>query len=420
MLQKGKFKLRGDLVIWIVFILLALTSIVEVYSAIGNEAFSNHDSPTTLIAKHILIVAFGVFCVYLFHVTKYTYISRLLKPALCICAVLIIIPIIASYHAPSDAPESLKAGRWIFLPFGFSFQPSEMAKYILIMYVAKELALSRERIKEKETFWKILIPIVIICGEIFPKNISTSLLLFAVCFILMFIGGIRTKYLLNLMLVGVACMGLLFVFTDMKSKSANTNSNIATQRNNLTRLDTGVGRIKSIFAEEQDLNMQIKTARMAIGSAGLLGRGFGLSRVAWSQPEAHNDYIYTTIVEEGGFAFGFFVLLLYMVLLYRMMAIAKKAKGYFGAFVCMGIGIVIVLQALIHMVVAVGFPIVTGQTLPFISSGGTSYIFVCAALGIVLNISSTGEKGKDYEEDLPSEELSNEEIPSSEGNQAMS
>jgi cell division protein FtsW len=373
--RRARFMLNGDKIIWVVLILLALISLVEVYSAIGNEAYNDNKSTTELFFKHALTLAFSFFAIYMFSHISYTHIARIITPMLVISTVLLVIALVL--HK-----------RWIPIPGFGTFQPSEMAKYILICYVSRELTLMSEKVKTKEAFVRILIPVILVCALIIPQSASAAGITFLSCFLLMLVAGINGKYLWGL---GFSIVLFVIVSFYLVSKVPQQMQKIS----GMSRIVEGYERV---FPKE--LNIQVKNARLAIGTAGFIGKGLGNSQLANFQPEAHNDYIYSVILEEGGFLFGFIVMLLYMILLYRCFAIAKKTKGLFGAFVAIGIGLILIIQSLINMFVGSGFKIVTGQTLPLISKGGTSYLFACIALGIVLNISAQREKKDTYENDM--------------------
>ncbi|MDR1725083.1 MAG: FtsW/RodA/SpoVE family cell cycle protein [Bacteroidales bacterium] len=374
-IKTGRAFLKGDMGIWIIFILLMLISLVEVYSAIGNEAYTIDKSTFGLFIKHFITIAFSFVCIYTCSQISYTKISKFLAPLLLISIGLLIFVLII--HK-----------RWIPIPGFGAFQPSEMAKYILVLYMARELVLLKDRLKTKEAFIRIIIPVGIVCGLIIPQSATAAGITFLSCFLLMIIAGMRKKYLINLALIVGISLTIAFTLT----------SKYPEQMKNIPGMDRITEGYERIFPQE--LNIQVKNARLALGTAGVMGKGIGNSQLANFQPEAHNDYIYTIILEEGGFLFGFVVMLLYMILLYRCFMIAKKSKGMFGAFIAIGVGLVIIIQSLINMFVGSGFRIVTGQTLPFISKGGTSYMFACIALGVVLNISSQGEKKESYDEDM--------------------
>ncbi|MDR0789178.1 MAG: FtsW/RodA/SpoVE family cell cycle protein [Bacteroidales bacterium] len=401
-LRASNIKLKGDKVIWIVFILLSVLSIVEVFSAMGNLVYSNQvpANPITLLAKHFLMIAAGFVVAYTFQNFRYTLLSKLLKPTLILSVLLVIVAFaIGMYY---DSLKTLQqddvrlTGRWIWLPMGFSFQPVEMVKYVTIMYVAMQLTLNNDKIRTYAVFKKLIITISVVCVFVLASNASNAIILFTTSFILLFIAGAKIKHLINTLLLlaaaGTVVVLLVTAFPQLGNKPP------------LGRVVTVINRVKGNNETEngdvKDRTHQTHVTQVAIGNAGVLGLGIGNSVMANHQKQAHDDFLFMVIVEEGGFLLGFVVLLLYMVLVYRCFAIAKKAKGLFGALVALGVGLVFVIQALIHISVSVGLMPVTGQTLPFISKGGTSQLFACFALGVVLNISATGEKDDVYKDDL--------------------
>jgi len=406
-IKAGAFKLKGDRIIWIVFSLLCIISIVEVFSAIGNYVYANNVNPYKILVKHIILLCFGFVVTYTFQNIRYTIIPHFLNLAMIVSAVCLIIAIIVGLycehylHFKSSAP--ICSGRWIAFPFKdpkVRFQPIEMAKYITIMWIAMKTALMNDKIKKLEVYKKILYPVLIIIMIILASNASSAIILFVAAIILLFIAGAKVKHIFTtcVILLGVLIIMLLAVKAFPPLGNVPPMTRIATMNTRIQGNKTG------------DKTHQTARATMAIGNAGILGLGPGNSKIANFQKQAHDDFLYMVIVEEGGFLLGLFVMLLYLVIVYRCFLIAKHAKGLFGAFTAMGVGLVFVIQALVHMAVSVGFAEgpVTGQTLPLISRGGSSQLFVCFALGVVLNISSTCEKDSTYDNDLT--ENTNSEI----------
>ncbi len=388
-IKKFKFRIKGDKIIWMVFLLLIAISCLEVYSTIGKTVYEKQGgTPMGMFSKHLFILFLGTCVMYAVHHIKYTYFSRFAKMGIIISfALLSITLLIGSLGGKS-------AARWIFIPLIGQFQPSEIVKIILIVYVARVLALYQDKIKSLDVFKKLIMVIGGICILIFPENFSTAAILFMICFLMMFIGRINLKYLGMIVLVGV--IGIVSIFSVLQSKP-----------DLLSRGGTWINRIEEFRNSDKTAITQSNQAQMAIATGGFFGKFVGNTTQARFLSESHNDFIFAIIIEEGGVILGLVIIILYLILLYRGIQVAKRSKGYFGAFCAIGLTIMIVFQALINMFVATGITPVTGQTLPFISYGGTSFLFSCIALGIVLSISAEANKDqekKSLEQDIIEED----------------
>ncbi len=372
-LAKHSFRLKGDKVIWMVFIIFVVFSMIEVYSTLGKEVFDNHRSPNSMFAKHVFLLCLGSFVLYVTHLINYKIFSRWCKLGIYISVGLLAFTLLIGTIGGKSA------ARWIALPFIGQFQPSEVVKIILIVYVAKLLAINQDKIKSLEVFKKLIIPISIICILIFPENFSTAAILFSVCYLMMFIGGVNLKYLSILPLILIGFLFIVFLISSI-------NPDI------ISRFMTWSNRLSDWYYTDLDAITQPNLARMAISTGGFFGKFLGNTEHARFLSESHNDFIFAIIVEEGGIILALVIITLYMILLFRGIVIARRSKGYFGAFSAIGLIIMIVFQALINMFVATGITPVTGQTLPFISYGGTSFLFSCIALGIVLSVSVQADK----------------------------
>ncbi len=284
-----------------------------------------------------------------------------------------------------------EAARWTTLPgFNIMFQPSDLAKLALIMFVARMLAKKQNNIKDlKGAFIPILLPILIICGLILPANLSTAAILFVTCIVLMFIGGVKFRYLLALAGIGVVALALFITFLTFSPKSSG-------------RLGTWQNRIENFSGKgDSDETFQVDQAKIAIANGGFFGKLPGNSMQKNFLPNPFNDFIFAIIIEEYGFIGAFIVILMYMILLFRGIHIAIKVPGNFGALLAIGVTISLIFQAFANMAVAVHLVPVTGQPLPLISMGGTSIWFTSIAIGIILSVS----KEMDGVENLPEETL---------------
>jgi cell division protein FtsW len=370
--------LKGDGVIWGVVIMLSLISLLAVYSSTGTLAYQSQEGNTTYyILKHFSLLMLSLIIIFIVHNIPYKYYSRLSQIFLLIAFVLLVLTLIMGTSVN-------EAKRWLMLPgIGLTVQTSDFAKLALVMYIARILSLKQYKIDKPSNLINFLfIPIAVICGLILPANLSTALILFATSMILMFIGRVKLKYLMGLILTGIL-IGTVFISAFIISGEQG-------------RVETWKSRIESYVDGDGEENYQVEQAKIAIATGGLLGKGPGNSTQRDFLPSAYSDFIYAIIVEEYGFIGGLAILFLYMFLLYRAGVIVKKSSRTFGAFLAIGLALLLVFQAMINMGVAVHLFPVTGQTLPFVSMGGSSLLFTSIAIGIILSVSRSVEKN--YEE----------------------
>jgi cell division protein FtsW len=359
--------LKGDPVIWTVIILLALIGILGVYSAVSSLAYMKMSGNTEYyLVKHGLLVLTSLALVWGAHKINYKYYAGLSRIALVISVPLLLY----AYFFGSNINEA--QGRWLIIPIiNQSFQPSDFAKLALIAAMARMLAKRQADIGNfKESFMPIVAWSGVICGIIALSNLSTAVMLFATCLLLMFIGRVPLKYISMLIVFGLLCVAI-----GLRAGS---------------RLETTIDRVKkyiATFSAQEDISFQLKQGYIAISSGGLTGVGPGKSVYADFIPHAYSDFIYATLIEEYGMIGGIIVLLLYLVLLYRGMLIVSRSDRAFGGLLSAGLTFSLVIQAMINMGVAVGLGPVTGQPLPLISMGGTSLLFTGISLGIILSVS---------------------------------
>lgn len=370
-------KIKGDRGIWSIVILLGLISILVVYSSIVTLAYK-HQGGNTLyyLFRHSIFMVLGFAIIYGVSRIKFTYFSKIALIGFYISIPLLVFTLFKGENIND-------ASRWIRIPIiGWTFQTSDLAKLTLIMYIARILAI-QQKSKEKDSFKKgylpLIVPIVVVCLLIFPANFSTSALLFTASFVLMFIGGVKLKYLLGTILV-IVVSGFLF-FLIGKNFPAVTPK----------RFQTWVSRVESFTGNETKENYQAEQSKIAIATGGVLGKGPGKSTQRNFLPHPYSDFIYAIVIEEYGLAGGIFVLLLYLMILFRSIKIIVNAERNFAKFLVAGICFLMVFQGLINMAVAVGLMPVTGQPLPLISMGGTSTWFTCLSIGIILSVSSSQE-----------------------------
>lgn len=353
--------IQGDPVIWLVVICLSVFGILVVYSATGSLAYRAGVNTEMYLVRHAMMVGLSLFVMWIAHKVDYRYYSKLTHFALLLSVPLLL-------YAWQWGSEMNGANRWIQLPFiGLQFQPSDLAKLALIAALATMLAKRQQKIDD---FKESLIPMLAWCGGICAliamTNISTAVLLFATCMLLLFIGRVPVKYLAMLLVVGVFA-GLIAMKLGQRGATA-------------------MSRIES-FLNPTEVPYQAQVANMAIATGGVFGNGPGASVQRNFLPEAYSDFAYAIIIEEYGLFGGVFVLFLYLVLLYRGMRVVANSDRAFGGLLSAGLTFAIVIQALVNIGVVVGLGPVTGQTLPLISMGGTSLLFTGLSLGIILSVS---------------------------------
>lgn len=366
----GLFRyLKGDKVIWALIIFLSIFSLLAVYSSTGTLAYRFQGGNTAYyILKHSSIMLIGLVIIFLTHMVPYKFYSRLSQLFLFASVVLLIITLLMGTTIN-------EASRWLTLPgLGFTMQTSDFAKLALIMYLARVLSRTQNEIREDgDSFMKLLVPVLIICGLIMPANLSTAFILFATCIILMFIGRVRARYLFGLVGAGLVSLSL-FVAIAMYSQSEG-------------RLGTWRNRIESYVTKSGEGNYQVEQSKIAIATGGILGKGPGNSSQRNFLPHPYSDFIYAIIIEEYGLAGGIAVMFLYLWLLYRAGLIVRRSSRTFPAFLAFGLALSIVIQAMINMAVVVNILPVTGQPLPLVSMGGSSLVFTSIALGIIISVS---------------------------------
>lgn len=406
---------KGDKVIWMVFFFLCIISVIEVYSASAGLTYKggHYWAP---ILKHTGILLVGVFAMVVTLNIKCKY-FKIVTPFLLLIAVVTLITVLLAGQSTNGAQ------RWISI-VGIQFQPSEIAKGVLVLATAQILsAMQTEHGADKNAFKYILIVSAFIIPLIMVENLSTAMLLCMVIFMMMIIGRVPGKILGKAL--GVVTLLILTIFTlvmvvgkDHEKENANPNHieqvAVVEQKKDPSmfgsvfhRFDTWKGRIDRFIAgketspEEFDLDKdaQIGHANIAIVSSNFIGKGPGNSVERDFLSQAFSDFIYAIIIEEMGIFGGFFVAMLYIILLFRTGRIANRCENNFPAFLAMGLALLLVTQALFNMCVAVGLAPVTGQPLPLVSKGGTSTIINCVYIGAILSVSRSAKKKPDADND---------------------
>ena len=378
--------IKGDRIIWAIAALLAIFSFLPVYSAASNLAYIGSGSNTfSYFIKHFVHLFLGFSIIYGVHKIPYRYFRGLSMVMIPVVLILLIITMLQGATI-----GGANASRWIRVPIvGFTFQPSTLAALVLMVYVARYLSKFKDEIISfRESVLPLWLPVFIVLALILPANFSTAALIFLMVILLTYVGGYPLKYLSIIIGSGVVVLAL-FVLTAKAFPDLMPN-----------RVDTWSSRISSfIDSEVTQEDYQIEKAKIAIATGGVQGLGPGKSIQKNFLPQSSSDFIFAIIIEEYGLIGGIFLLILYLWLLFRIVIVAQKSDSVFGKLLAIGVGIPVIFQALVNMGVAVQLFPVTGQTLPFISSGGTSIWVTCLAMGIVLSVSVKRDEDKNKEMD---------------------
>lgn len=376
-------KIKGDLVIWVIVVLLSLVSLLAIYSSTKSLAYVAKGGNTEYyVLKHFLLMIAGFFIMYFAHKIDYKYYAGISKVLLPLSVVLLIVTYLFG-------EEKNNAVRWLELPgTGISFQTSDMAKMALIMYLSRAIALKQEVITDfKKGFLPLIIPILLICGLIAPADLSSAGLLFIVSIILLFIGRAKLQHLGYVLGAGIAMLFLAITLSLALGQKG--------------RIDTWKSRIESFFTDDKG-HYQNQQAKIAIAKGGFIGKGPGNSVQRNFLPNPYADFIFAIIIEEYGLVGAIFILSLYLLLFQRCLRILLKSPNSFGALLAIGLTLSLVMQGFINMGVAVHLFPLTGLPLPLISMGGTALWFTCFAIGVVLSVSARIEKQTENNKSLAS------------------
>ncbi len=375
--------IKGDKVIWAVVFILSMVSFLAVYSSTGTLAYKYQGGNTEYyMFKHGLILFMGLVLMYLAHIVKYTYYSRIFQIALYIAVPLLLITLFFGL----DLNE---AKRVLPLPFGLTFQTSDLAKITLIIYLARMLTKKQDEIHDfKSAFIPLMLPVLIVTGLIFWDNFSTAALLFTTSLVLIFIGRVKLTYIFGMIGIGVVLLaiGLTLLYNLPDGQQG--------------RFGTWKNRIENYIDGSNGESYQVEQAKIAIATGGIAGKMPGNSTQRNFLPHPYSDFIYAIIIEEYGIIGGILLVFLYLILLFRAVKIVTRAPGTFGSFLTIGVAFSLVFQAMINMGVAVGLLPVTGQPLPLVSMGGTSIWFTSLAIGIILSVSKELDKKETEDIDL--------------------
>ena len=383
---------RGDKVIWSIVLLLVLASLLVVYSSTGSLAYRHNKGNTEFyLFKQLAFIIGGVLIIYFAHRVNYTVYSRI-----ALWFYLLSIPLLL--YTLFFGTQLNEANRWIRLPIlGMTLQTSDMAKLGLFMYLARQLSRKKDVITDfKKGFLPLMAPVVLTCLLIAPANLSTALLVGATSMIIMFMGRVQIKHLLLAVVLAALPIAILVTMavTTHKANDGNvTASEFTTKAKSHGRVGTWVRRIQDfIYTKNEASPYQVQQAKIAIAKGGWIGLGPGNSEQRNFLPHPYSDYIYAIIIEEYGIIGGIFILFIYLVFLHRCIRLFRKCPYAFGAFLALGLSVSLVIQAMANMAVNVGLFPVTGVTLPLVSMGGTSFLFTCFAIGVILSVARNVEQ----------------------------
>lgn len=383
---------RGDKVIWAIVIILGLVSLLAVYSSTGLLAYKmNRGNTEVYLFKQVVFIALGVTVIYFMHRVNYTFYSRL-------AVILFLLSIPLLLYTLFYGVTLNEGSRWIRVPIiNLTFQTSDLAKLALFMYVSRQLSKRQLMVKDlKKGFLPVIIPVGVICLLIAPANLSTALLLGASCLMLMFIGRIRAKYLL--VTIGIALLPVIILVT-LATAYYNKQEQKCDELPGIlqvSRVPTWIKRVQNFMYASKDIdkddNYQTNQAKIAIAKGGWVGAGPGNSESRNFLPHPYSDFIYAIIIEEYGLLGGAALVLIYLLFLFRSIRIFRKCPYAFGAFLALGLSFTLVIQALTNMAVNVNLFPVTGVTLPLVSMGGSSFLFTCVSIGIILSVARNVEQ----------------------------
>lgn len=374
----------GDRMIWFVLLVLGMVSALAVYSTSSALAYKNDSSAHWYLLQHVLFIGLGFVLTYICSMVNYLKFSKI-APGLLIIAGILLVYTLFFGSAVNDAR------RWIRIPIiNLTFQTSDFAKLALVIYLARILTSKQETIKNfKSAFIPIILPVGIICFLIAPVNLSTALLLFLTCLAMMFVGRVKTKFMLGMIGLGVLLFGVLVLIWYIFPEHV--------------RVGTWINRIQD-FMGEGDGSYQNVQAKIAIANGGVWGVGAGDGDQIHFLPSAYADFIFASICEEYGIIGAVFILSMFVLFFVRVVKIVTRSPKAFGALLAMGLALLITIQAITNMAVSVNLLPVTGLTLPLVSKGGTSIFFTSIAMGMILSVSrfvdKSAEKAKVAAEDL--------------------
>lgn len=369
--------IEGDRTLWALVAILSLLSFMPIYSASTNLVGVIGGSTFGYLIKHVVLLIIGFAIIYGVHKIPYRYFSGgsvLLLPVvffLLICTL-----------AQGTTIGGVYASRWIQIPIiGLGFQTSTLSSLVLMVYTARYLSKNKDsEYVFRETLLRLWLPVALILLPILPANFSTTAIIFSMVLVLTFVGGYPMKYIAYIL--GIGILVLMFFILILKAFPDLAPN----------RADTWENRAKTFFNSNGQEAYQVVKAKIAIATGGVVGKGPGRSIQKNFLPQSSSDFIYAIIVEEYGLMGAIFVVFVYFLVLFRIFVTAKKATTTFGSLLVIGVGLPVIFQAVTNMAVATDLFPVTGQTLPLISSGGTSIWMTCVAMGMILSVSASAEE----------------------------
>ncbi|MBC7650758.1 MAG: FtsW/RodA/SpoVE family cell cycle protein [Deinococcales bacterium] len=387
---------RGDKFIWGIVVLLALVSVLVVYSATGSLAYKmNKGNNEVYLFKQVAFMMIGLALIYFLHRVNYTIYSK-------VAWILFLMAIPLLIYTLFFGAKINEGSRWIKLPIiNMTVQTSDFARLALFMYISRMLSKKQEVIKNfRKGFIPIIVPVSIICLLIAPANLSTALLTGATSLLLMFIGRVSVKHILLVIGFAAIPIAILIAVASVTYHGKHNETTTVKTTQTVTEKVSGVGRIGTwikrvqdfMYAKNDEVPYQVQQAKIAIANGGIfMGLGPGNSRQRNFLPHPYSDFIYAIIIEEYGLLGGAFIILIYLVFLFRGIKIFRKCPYAFGAFLALALSFTLVIQALANMAVNVNIVPVTGVTLPLVSMGGSSFLFTCMAIGIILSVARNVE-----------------------------
>lgn len=383
---------KGDRAIWGLVVLFMVYSLLSVYSSSVAVAFKNYGGNTTYFLRtQLIMLILGLGIIVLVHYLPYRIYSAMAGIILIVAAGLLVLTFIFGARIN-------EATRWLVIPgLGFRLQTSDIAKVALVIYLARTLSKYQNELNNFMLVTKyLMVPVAIICALIMPENLSTAMMIFMISIIIMYIGRVPFKFLLAYLGMAVVGVVLFALVLTVVSKD--------------NRVEVWKNRIENFFSAEgdPDQDYQSNQAKIAISTGGLFGKAPGRSTQRNMLPQSNSDFIFAIIIEEYGLILGALPLILaYMILLFRAITIAKKCETAFPAFLVLGLTVMIVIQAMLNMLVAVGLFPVTGQTLPMVSWGRTSVLVMSFSIGAILSVSRV-VNARAKKEELTEDEISDE------------
>ncbi len=384
---------KGDRVIWAVVVLLTLMSLLVVYSSTGSLAYKYSKSPESFLFKQLVFIIAGLLLIYFAHRVNYSIYSKVAKWLFIISVPLLI-------YTLFFGTKLNEGSRWIKLPvINMTFQTSDLAKLALFMFISRQLSRSQNHIKDfKKGFLPLIIPVGIVCVLIAPANLSTVLLIGSTSLLLLFIGRVKGTHIL-LVIAASAIPIIMLVFAAMAKHKENANPNAITSTKSAPgRVGTWISRVETFMygskEEQSDKTYQNDQAKIAIAKGGWFGVLPGKSEQRNFLPHCYSDFVYAIIFEEYGLFGATALLLIYLLFLYRCIRLFQKCPYAFGAFLALALSFMLVIQALANMGVSVNLFPNTGVTLPLISLGGSSFLFTCLSIGIILSVARNVEQAE--------------------------